>query len=406
MTNETLETRFNEQLSAEAMESQMSDADSIDILDLLIGASKHKKLIFGFTTTVATAAIVITLLMPPIYTGSTKILPPQNQSAASGVLAQLGGLAGLAGGAIKSPTEIYVSMLKSRTVADSLISRFELLNLYKAVYPSQAREQLAEVTTILAGKDAIITIEVDDKDPKRAAALANGYVEELLKLTQVLAVTDASQRRLFFERQYAQARDNLANAEEAARHALQQGGLVKVDEQGRGMIETTARLRAQITMKEVQIGAMRTYASDQNADLRATQQELEALRRELAKVEGTGSDLAVAPGASSNRGVENLRLLRNVKYYEIIYELLGRQYELSKIDEAKESSVVQVLDRAIEPDRKSKPKRTLIVVVSTMAAFVISLLLAFVIEAITRSKSDPEAGRKMAILRQYWARSK
>ena len=405
MTNETLADQSNEQLSTEPTAPQTSDADNIDILDLLIGASKHKKLILGFTTVVAVVAIVITILMPPIYTGSTKILPPQNQSSASGVLAQLGSLAGLAGGAIRSPTEIYVSMLKSRTVADSLVNRFELMNLYDSKYPSQAREQLAEVTTILAGKDAIITIEVDDKDPKRAAAIANGYVDELLKLTQVLAVTDASQRRLFFERQYAKARDNLASAEEAARHALQHGGLVKVEEQGRGMIEITARLRAQITMKEVQIGAMRTYASDQNADLRAAQQELEALRSQLAKVEGTGSE-AVADSASSNRGVENLRLLRNVKYYEIIYELLGRQYELSKIDEAKESSVVQVLDNAIEPDRKSKPKRTLIVIVSTIAGFVISLLLAFFVEAIARGKSDPEAGRKMAILRQYWARSK
>jgi uncharacterized protein involved in exopolysaccharide biosynthesis len=221
--------------------------------------------------------------------------------------------------------------------------------------------------------------------------MANAYVDELLKLTQVLAVTDASQRRLFFERQFNQAKENLANAETLARQGLQQGGLVKVDDQGRTIVEATARLRAQITVKEVQIGAMRTFATDRNPDLQLAQQELESLRRELAKIEGAGGGTGSVANGASAQGMDNLRLLRDVKYRELIFEALARQYELAKIDEAKDSPVVQVMDKAIEPDRKSKPVRSLIVLLSALAAGIVASFWAWNREAKARTKAG--AGR-------------
>src|SRR5258706_239199 len=215
-------------------------------------------------------------------------------------------------------------------------------------------------TTISSGRDGIIIVEVDDKDPKRAAELSNAYVDELTKLTRVVAVTEASQRRLFFEHQLVQAKDNLTAAEVAARQGLQKGGLAQVDAQGRSMIEVTARLRAQVSVKEVQIGAMRTFAAEGNPELQRAQQELEALRRELSRVEGSAPIAAGGrPGEAGNAGLDNLGRLRGVKYYEFLYELLAKQYELAKIDEAKDATVIQVMDRAIEPDRRSKPVRTL-----------------------------------------------
>ena len=186
-------------------------------------------------------------------------------------------------------------------------------------------------------------------------SLANAYVDELFKLTNVLAVTEASQRRLFFERQFEQARDNLTKAEAAARQAMDKGGLVQVEGQGRAIIENTARLRGQITVKEVQIGAMRTFATDNNPDLKLAQQELESMKRELARIEGTSGSKSGNGRENDSSGIDSVGLLRNVKYQETVYELLAKQFELAKIDEAKDSAVVQVMDKAIEPDRKSKP---------------------------------------------------
>lgn len=387
-------------------DTQSTDDDEISLLDLLIVLAKHKKLILGLPFVVAVIAALYSLTLPAIYTATTKILPPQQgQSAASAMLAQLGGgIAGLVGGAGKGPSDIYVAMLRSRTVADKLIERFGLLadsdSNSGAKYPSEVRKKLAAVTNISSSKDGIITIEVDDKDPKRSADLANSYVDELLKLTQVLAVTEASQRRLFFERQYIQAKDSLAKAEAAARQALQTGGLVKVDDQGRAMVEVVARLRGQIAAKEVEIGAMRAFATDSNPGLRFAQQELESMKHELGKIEGTGSNKSVTNDAPG-QGSESLRLLREVKFHEVVFELLARQYEAAKIDEAKDSAVIQVMDKAIEPDSKSKPNRSLFVLLSAMAAGFAAILWAFLREAIAKSGSDPKQAARLQAIKRY-----
>jgi len=382
--------------------STESDEDEISLLDLLIVLAKHKMLVLGLPFVVGLLAAGYSLLLPNIYTATTRILPPQqSQSGASAMLAQLGGLAGLAGGAVKSPNDLYVGMLKSRTVADNLIQRFDLMQIYEAKYPSQVRQGLVGVTNIAAGKDGIISIEVDDKDPKRAAELANAYVDELFKLTKVLAVTEASQRRLFFERQFEQARDNLTKAEAAARQALETGGLVQVEGQGRAILETTARLRGQITVKEVQIGAMRTFATDRNPDLQLAQRELDALKHELARIESPSTSRSGNAQENGGSGIDNLGLLRNVKYYETIYELLAKQFELAKIDEARDSAVVQVMDKAIEPDRKSKPRRLQIVLLSALAAVFVAILWAFVREGADRAKADPQQATRLLELKRY-----
>jgi uncharacterized protein involved in exopolysaccharide biosynthesis len=293
-------------------------------------------------------------------------------------------------------------MLKSRTIADNLISRFDLGKVYDESRLSDVRKRLEKETSIATGKEGIITVEVDDRDPKRAAELANAYVDELTKLTRVLAVTEASQRRLFFERQLVQAKDNLTAAEIAARQGLQKGGLAQVDAQGRSMIEVTARLRAQVSVKEVQIGAMRTFAAEGNPELQRTQQELEALKRELSRIEGSSSFAAVGRrDDTSNRGLDNLGRLRDVKYYEFLYEMLAKQYELAKIDEAKDATVIQVLDRAIEPDRKSKPRRSLITLFFMVLALFASILWAFFREAAARAKADPVRASQLEALGDY-----
>ncbi len=396
-------------LDTQAPEGSPAEEDEISLLDLLIVLVKHKRLVLGLPLVAAVVAAIVSLLLPNVYTGTTKILPPQQSaSAASALLNQLGGaLGGLLGGAGgsalgRNPNDLYVGMLKSRTVADNLISRFELGKIYDEDRLSDTRKRLEKETTIAAGRDGIIAIEVEDRDPKRAAELANAYVDELMKLTKVLAVTEASQRRLFFERQLVQSKDNLTAAEIAARQGLQKGGLAQVDAQGRSMIAVTARLRAEISVKEVQLGAMRTFAAEGNPELQRTQQELEALRRELSRVEGSSSVAAIGRGdAPGNRGLDNLGLLRDVKYYEFLYELLAKQYELAKIDEAKDATVVQVMDRAIEPDRKSKPRMALIVSLTALVGGLLAVIWVFVKEAGERARQNPEQASRLEVLRGY-----
>ena len=353
------------------------------LLDLLIVLAKHKWLVVGLPVLAGVLAAAYALMLPNIYTGTTRILPPQQQpSATSNMMQQLGILSAFYGGAIRNPNDTFIGMMKSRTVADNLIARFDLNTLYGSRLQSVTRSQLAGVTNIVAGRDGIITVEVDDTDPKRAADLANAYVDELFKLTNVLAVTEASQRRLFFERQLEVARKSLVKAQTEARRALQQGGLVAVEAQGRTAVETAARLRAEITVKEVQIGAMRMFAAEGNPELRRAQQEADVLKRELARAEGvSGNEPAPATGNPA-AGIDNLGLLRNVKYYETMYELLAKQYEAAKLDEAKDSSIVQILDPAVVPDRKSKPARRQIVMLAMLVAGLIALLIVFFKETV------------------------
>jgi tyrosine-protein kinase Etk/Wzc len=382
--------------------------DEVTLLDLLIVVAKHKMMIGRVMLGAAIASLIVSLLLSNVYTGTARLLPPeQRQSSASMLLGQLGGLAGLAGGSlgIKNPNDLYVGMLKSRTVADNIIERFELQKLYDKNTMVEARKALADNTTITAGKDGLITIEFDDEDPKRAAAVANAYVDELDKLTQSLAVTEAAQRRLFFERQLKQAKSDLAEAEVALKTTQEKTGLIKLDDQGRAIIEAVATLRAQISAKEVELRSMRTFATEQNSDYIRAQQQLVGLRAELVKLEqakiADGGNILVPTGRVPQAGLEYLRKFRDVKYQETIFEVLAKQFEAAKIDEAKESAIVQVVDHAISPDRKSKPKRALIILLTTIAAGFAALLWAFVREARDRASQDPAQSVRLAALRRY-----
>lgn len=383
-------------------------ADEISLLDLLIVVAKHKTMILAVTLGVAAVSLVVSLLLPNIYTGTAKVLPPQqSQSAAAMLLGQLGGLAGLAGGSVglKNPSDLYVGMLKSRTVADGVIARFDLQKLYDLRTMVETRKLLADNTYIAAGKDGLITVEFEDRDPNRAAAVANAYVEELDRLSQNLAVTEAAQRRLFFERQLKQAKEDLGNAELALKVTQEKTGLIKLDDQGRAIIEAVAALRGQIAAKEVELRAMRTFTTEGNPDYVRVRQQLAGLRAELTKLErsqiGGRGDILLPTGRVPEAGLEYVRKFRDVKYNETIFELLAKQFEAAKIDEAKEATIIQVVDKAIVPDRRSKPKRLVIVTLAILVAGFVALVWAFVREARERAAQDPMQAARIAALRRY-----
>lgn len=385
----------------------------MNAVDVLIFLARHRRVLALAPLGAAIAAAAVSLMLPNMYAGVTRILPPQqNQSAAALMLSQLGSIANLPGSAlgIKNPNDLYVGMLKSRTVADNLIARFGLKALYDRETLQDTRRELEERTTISHGRDGIITVRFEDRDRRRAADVANGYVEELYKLTQTLAVTEAGHRRLFLERQLKLTREGLADAELALKKTQETTGLIKLDEQGKAIIEAVANLRAQIAAKEVEAGAMRLFATERNPGYLRVQQEIGGLRSELARLEKTNragaGDIFVPTGRVPEAGLEYLRRLREVKYYETVFELLAKQYEIAKIDEARDASIVQVLDRAVEPEKKSGPHRARIVIVTTILAFLAALLWALVRDAHERARRDPEQSSKLDALRELLRRNR
>lgn len=394
---------MNQPLNTSTKSPEVQD-DEISVLDMAIVLAKYKKTVLGFTLGVGVVAALISLALPKEFKATTKLLPPQQQqTGAAALLSQLGGMSGAAAGVagLKNPNDLYIGMLNSRTVADRLIARFDLKKVYGLDSQEKTRIELAENSSISSSRDSLITIEVLDKDPKRAAPLANAYVEELVRLTKVLAVTEAGQRRLFYERQLETAKNNLANAEVKLKGAIDTHGFISVDAESRGLAETIAKMRAQVSAKEIQLSSMTAFVTTDNPAYRQVQEELASLRAQLAKLENGRPASAEPVGENQAQGLENIRILRDVKYYEMLYELLAKQYEVARLDEAKDTSIIQVLDPAVEPERKSKPHRALIVLFSVVLAFIASVAYAFITEAKRQAMLNPERAAKLEQLKSY-----
>ncbi len=385
-----------------------SEVERIHFPESLIVLAKRKFFIFKFVGIAVVLSGITVFLLPKTYTANTKIMPPQqNQSmGAMAALSQLGPLAALAGQGLglRNPSEIYVAMLHSQTVADDLIDRFSLMSVYNKKLRVDARRRLEELTEISAGKGGVISVSVDDRDPRRAADLANGYVDELEKLTKTLAVTEASKRRVFFEREVRMASDELANAEVALKQTQQKTGLILLDSQSRAIIESLTSLRARVAAQEVQVQMMRTFATAENPDLVRAQEELGALRDQLGKLErgqGKGSVADVPIENVPTAGLEYIRKMRDVKYREALFELLAKQYEAAKIDEARDAFIVQQLDKALPPERKSGPLRAVIVLATTILALLVAFVAALYMEALERAKEDSQFVTRLQLFQYY-----
>jgi len=376
---------------------EVAETEQSSALGLAIIFLRHKRMIVGFPLGASVIAALVLLILPNWYTATTKLMPPQqSQSNAVAILGQLGALAG--GGAsqalgIRNPSDIYVAMLKSRTVADSLIKQFDLRKVYDEDTLYYTRRKLARNSSITASRDGVITVEVEDEDPKLAAALANAYVHELRDLTLTLAVTEASQRRLFFEGQLKKAKSDLTTAEIDLKKFTEESGLVNPQGQVSLSVAAAAALRAQISAREIQLAAMKSFATENNPDIQRTRQELASLRGEIAKIETDNSkgksDVLVPFGKAPGVSLEYVRKYRDVKYFETLYEVLAKQYEIARIDEAKDATLIQVLDPAVPPERKSGPKRTLTVLVVLVLALLVAMGWSLLLEKMRVSARNP-----------------
>ncbi len=390
--------------------------DGIELFEFLLVIAREKQMILRATLAAAFLSSVIALLLPGVYSAKAVILPPQEDHSGLNPMA-LGALAALspAGGlgsaiGLENPADIYIGMLKSRSVADALIRRFELQELYGAASLADARDELEKQVSITNGTYGLITVVFEDKDAKRAAAIANAYVEELERLTRRIAVTEAAQRRLFVERQIQLTQEKLAQAENALKQTQERTGVIDLDNQGKAIIEAVAELRAQAAAKEVQISTMQSFATPRNPDLIRARQELAGLKAQIGKFEhddlsGNG-DIMVATGKMPEAGLEYLRKLRDMKYQQAVYEMLAKQYESARVDEARNSVVIQVVDPAVVLDKESGPRRPLIVLVATVLTLILAVMWSLLRVGLVPVQQGFERNERWSELRELlrWRR--
>jgi tyrosine-protein kinase Etk/Wzc len=388
----------------------------VSVLDILVLLLERKRFIMRFVLGAAVLATVVAFLLPVRYEAKIVLLPPaQNSSVGSALMGQigslgaLGSLASLAGGGLnlKNPADMYVSLLTSRTIEDAMIQRFDLRKDYHEKRMSDARKEFERRTTVVAGaKDGLIRITIEDREQKRVAELANGWVDEFRKLSATLAITEAARRRLFFEQQVQQAKDKLTEAEEAMTKTEQTTGVLQIDSQARSLIESAAVLRGQVVAKQVQIEGMRSFATDDNPVLIFAKQELAALQSQLEHLAGSqhdpGSDINLSKGRVTQSGMEYLRRYRDLKYQETVFELLAKEFEIAKLDEAREGSIVQVVDAAVPPDKRSSPHRILIVLGATTFAFFVALFWIWLRKGLARAFELPENRQRLRAIKGLW----
>lgn len=388
----------------------------ISLLDVLLVVLSKKRFIMRFVLSSAALGLIVALLLPVQYEAKVLLLPPsENSSVGSALLGQvgslgsLGSLASLAGSSLgmKNAADMYVAFLTSRTVEDALIQRFGLMQEYHEKRISDARDALEHRTKAVAGsKDGLIRLTVEDHDAKRAAELANGYVEEFRKLSASLAITEAARRRMFFEQQVNDAKEKLTVAEDAMTKTERSTGVLQMDSQARALVESAAVLRAQVVAKQVQIEGMRSFATEDNPNLVLAKQELTALQAQLEHVAGSqqdsGSDINLSKGRITEAGMEYLRRFRDLKYAETVYELLAKEFEVAKLDEAREGAIIQVVDPAVTPDKKSSPHRTLIVLGTIFVSFFVAVFWVLARQRFAVASEIPQNRQRLRLIRERW----
>jgi uncharacterized protein involved in exopolysaccharide biosynthesis len=369
-----------------------AERSAVNLTDVAVALAEHIRLLVIAPLCIGLLALAASAWLPPVYTATTTILPPQpaQSSTAASALASLGALAGLTGaGGAHTPADQYIGLMRSVTVSDRIIDQFKLMQWYEHKFRDDTRKALSQRVRFSVGKkDGLISIEVDDESPQRAAEIANRYVDELRRMTDTIAVGEAQQRRVFFERQLEQARDRLTHAQQA----LQASGLTQgaLKTEPRTAAEGYARLKDDIAAAEVRLQTLRGNLSDAAPEVLQQQAALTALRAQLAKLE-LSTDVHGGPDYVSK--------YREFKYQETLFDLFARQYELARADESREGALIQVVDPAVPPERKSKPSRRLLALEATLASAVLLALGILLRRAWRHSQEDPIQAERIARLR-------
>lgn len=373
--------------------TETCDEDEINLLELLRVIVRRKMLIIKICTAAIILSVCYSLTLDNVYTATNRFFPPQKEStsaAFSALLSQAGGLAGLASGGLGGSTDLYMGILKSRSVFDAVIIRLDLQKEFKKKNLEDTRKAVEGVVKFKGSKEGIITVSADSKDPRKAALLANTFVDELTRRSIQLYLVKAGGERHFLEKRLEVVGLELKKAEDDLRSFQEKYKTFKVDTQATVAIEGIARLKAEMVSKEVQLASLSNSRTGESSDVKALQAAISKLKSQMGVMVGSGGADSIIPAAGNlpALGVEYLRKMRELKIQEAVFEQLTKQYEVAKINENKDSSTLQILDEAVAPSKKSKPKRSLIVLLSTFSAFLISIVSIFIQEHL--SKLSPE----------------
>ena len=384
-----------------------SQSGNVDLLDVALVLAREWRWILVVSLAMLFIGGLTSFLLRPSFTASAIILPPQQQQPNMALLGQMGSLAGLsgAGSIFKNPGELYVGMLESRTIADRLIDNFHLKSLHNSSTLADARAKLKRQSTFEAAKNGLIVITVTDHDARLASDLANGYVDELYRLNSSLATSEAAQRRVFFDQELMSEKTELTNAENDLKKVEQETGVIQLSGQAQMIIQSIAQLRAEISSHEVEIQTLKTFATDQNPEVLRAEQEISSLKTQLTSQENSQrnqqpGDVVLSANQVPEVAQEYARNLRDVRYHETLYDLLSKQYEAARLDEAKSVPLIQVVDRAVPPDKKSGPHRTLIALGAGGLGFLTACVWVLIRQGLRRMKHAPENSSRLEELRR------
>ncbi|MGB3479107.1 MAG: GNVR domain-containing protein [bacterium] len=376
---------------------------------------KHRHYIGKVVLLFIISAVIISLLIPNQYTATTTILPPS--SSFDGLFSIMGadvfssfqGAAGLSGilPEATSPSDLFAVILESGTITGKLIQKYDLKKVFKVKTVTDATENLKEITQIMVSPEGIISISITWYDRQLAADIANSYMEELDRFNTETAMTAGKKYRIFIEQRLKETEDNLAKAEITLRDFQEEHRTVVLDTEIESAIATVAKLKSEIIMLEVQKGAASSSGSFNNPYVIKIDQELRELKKQLAIIQFGSTDttkkefgagFSVPFSELPEKSLEYVRLVREVKIQEAIYEILIQQYEQAKMMELKDTPTVQLLDRASPPEEKSIPKRGRIVIISAFWGFVFGVFASFFSEWLEKIKKNPKEYTKITAL--------
>jgi tyrosine-protein kinase Etk/Wzc len=386
-----------------------SEESEINLLDYLLVFLKRKKFICAVTIGATLLVAFVSLIVPKTYRAESRILPPvQNGSTSSQLLSQLSGATGFnvaAVSSMKTPNDLYIGLLKSRPVLDGIIDKLKMMEHYRTRSKDEARTRLlSELKPQDDKKSGIITVAVENRDASLAAQIANTAVDELKTLNKKLAVTEAGQRRLFYEEQLRDVRDSLLQSEESMKGFQEKTGAIKMDDQAKAVIQSVAQMRAAIASKEVQLKVMKTYATSNNPDAQRLEEEVRGLKEQLVQLESKSGQSKADPFMPTSRmpqlGTDYARKMRELKFNEALFEILLKQFEAAKLDEARDAAIIQIVEKAETPEKRIRPKRTQMVIIAFIVSFFVSAFGAFFLEYLDNSRKNPENRERLELMRQ------
>jgi tyrosine-protein kinase Etk/Wzc len=383
--------------------------ERISLLDLAVVLMKNRKVILVATAGTLAVSILVSLVLPKWYRARAAILPPESMTAQTDVL----GIMKYAGfqpamlPTVSSPSDVYVAIIRSDRVINAVIDSLDLMDAYGYGSMLKTRARVTKHLHVDVTKAGLVEVIYDDKDPERSALVANSFVDQLDFFNREVNVTGARRVREFVENRIVETEKELSGAENDLKEFKETTGAVFISEQAEASIQTAADIFGRIAELEVSMERMRQFATDKSPEIVDIKTQIEALRRKLAEmgyvgsVKDDSSDNRLFPRFSSAPELERrlAELMREVETKRAVYKVLSEQYERAKLQETRDTPTLQVLDWASPPEVRLKPKRRVIVGVSTALAFFLTSFVAFFAERM-RLHEDPGVKTGLGKLRE------